>query len=45
VQADGMAALDALRGRLARAGLTAEIVSSTPGTQGVQGRLRIGDVP
>lgn len=45
VQADGMAALDALRGRLARAGLTAEIVGSTPGTQGVQGRLRIGDVP
>jgi general secretion pathway protein L len=45
VQAHDMAALDALRGRLARAGLTAEIVSSTPGTQGVQGRLRIGDVP
>lgn len=45
VQADDMAGLDALRGRLARAGLTAEIVSSTPGTQGVQGRLRIGDVP
>jgi general secretion pathway protein L len=45
VQADDMAGLDALRGRLTRAGLTAEIASSTPGTQGVQGRLRIGDVP
>jgi type II secretory pathway component PulL len=45
MQAPDMAALDALRGRLSHAGLTAEIVSSTPGTQGVQGRLRIGDVP
>ena len=45
VQAEGVGNLDALRQRLARTGLTAEIASSTPGTRGIQGRLRIGDSP
>ncbi len=41
LQAADVAGLDALRQRLQAAGLPAEITSSTPGTQGVQGRLRI----
>ncbi|HEX5755204.1 MAG TPA: type II secretion system protein GspL [Arenimonas sp.] len=42
LQAADVAGLDALRQRLAAAGLAVEIVASTPGSQGVQGRLRIG---
>lgn len=45
VQAANVADLDALRQRLAHAGLTAEIAGTTPGTRGVQGRLRIGAGP
>ena len=45
VQAGSVADLDALRQRLAHAGLTAEIAGTTPGTRGVQGRLRIGAGP
>lgn len=45
VQAGSVANLDGLRQRLTRIGLTAEIVGTTPGTQGVQGRLRIGAKP
>jgi len=42
VQAGDLASLDALRERLVQAGLAAELTGSTPGTQGVQGRLRLG---
>ena len=45
VQAGSVADLDALRQRLARSGLSAEIAGTTPGTRGVQGRLRLGAVP
>lgn len=45
VQAGSVADLDALRQRLTHAGLTAEIAGTTPGTRGVQGRLRIGAGP
>lgn len=45
LQAADVAGLDALRQRLLAAGLPVEITSSTPGTQGVQGRLRIGGAP
>lgn len=45
VQAGSVADLDALRQRLARAGLTAEIAGTTPGSRGVQGRLRLGAAP
>ena len=45
VQAPDVASLDGLRQRLAQAGLPTEITGTTPGTQGVQGRLRIGDQP
>jgi general secretion pathway protein L len=45
VQADDVAGIDALRQRLARAGLRVEIMGTTPGTRGVQGRLRIGAAP
>jgi len=45
VQADDVAGIDALRQRLARAGLRVEIMGTTPGTRGVQGRLRIGTAP
>jgi general secretion pathway protein L len=45
VQADDVAGIDALRQRLARAGLRVEIMGTTPGTHGVQGRLRIGAAP
>lgn len=42
LQAADVAGLDALRQRLQSAGLAVEILASTPGSQGVQGRLRIG---
>jgi general secretion pathway protein L len=45
VQAGSVADLDALRQRLARSGLNAEIADTTPGTRGVQGRLRLGAAP
>jgi general secretion pathway protein L len=45
VQAGSVADLDALRQRLARSGLSAEIAGTTPGTRGVQGRLRLGAAP
>jgi general secretion pathway protein L len=45
VQAGSVADLDALRQRLARSGLNAEIAGTTPGTRGVQGRLRLGAAP
>ena len=45
VQAGSVADLDAMRQRLARNGLNAEIASTTPGTRGVQGRLRLGATP
>jgi general secretion pathway protein L len=45
VQAGSVADLDALRQRLTRTGLNAEIASTTPGTRGVQGRLRLGAAP
>ncbi|MFC7301137.1 type II secretion system protein GspL [Cognatiluteimonas weifangensis] len=45
VQAGSVADLDALRQRLARAGLSAEIAGTTPGSRGVQGRLRLGAAP
>lgn len=45
LQAADVAGLDALRQRLVAAGLPVEITGSTPGTQGVQGRLRIGGSP
>ena len=45
VQAGSVADLDALRQRLARNGLSAEIASTTPGTRGVQGHLRLGAAP
>lgn len=45
LQAADVAGLDALRQRLATAGLVVEIVASTPGSQGVQGRLRVGGRP
>ncbi len=37
-----VAALDALRGRLAAATGRAELTAATPGTRGVEGRLRLG---
>lgn len=40
VQAPGIGDLDALAQRLARAGVPMDIAGATPGTQGVQGRLR-----
>lgn len=40
-----VADLDALRQRLSRAGLAAEITGTTPGTRGVQGRLRLAAAP
>jgi len=42
VSADDLAGLDALRERLRQAGLDAELDGTTPGTPGVQGRLRLG---
>lgn len=45
IQASGVADLDALRQRLSRAGIAAEIIGTTPGTRGVQGRLRLGSAP
>jgi hypothetical protein len=45
VQAGSVADLDGLRQRLARSGLHAEIADTTPGTRGVQGRLRLGAAP
>lgn len=41
LQVADVAGLDALRQRLQAAGLAVEITGSTPGTQGVQGRLRV----
>lgn len=40
VQTPGIGDLDALAQRLARAGVSMDIAGATPGTQGVQGRLR-----
>jgi general secretion pathway protein L len=45
VQAGSVADLDGLRQRLARSGINAEIADTTPGTRGVQGRLRLGADP
>lgn len=45
VQAADVVGLDGLRQRLVAAGLSAEIAGTTAGTQGVQGRLRIGTAP
>lgn len=42
VDAPDVAALDALRARLAGAGLSVELVGATPGSRGVEGRLRLG---
>lgn len=42
VDAPDVAALDALRARLAGAGLPVELVAATPGSRGVEGRLRLG---
>ena len=45
VQAPDLASLDSLRQRLVQAGLNAQITASTPGTQGVLGRLSLGAAP
>jgi general secretion pathway protein L len=45
VQAADVAGLDALGRRLDEAGLQADIVASTPGDRGVQGRLALGATP
>lgn len=42
VTAPDVAALDALRARLAAAALRVELTAATPGSRGVEGRLRIG---
>lgn len=42
VTAADVAALDELRARLAATGLAAELTAATPGSQGVEGRLRLG---
>lgn len=45
VQSADVAGLDALARRLGEAGLQADIVASTPGERGVQGRLALGAAP
>lgn len=42
VDAPDVAALDALRARLAAGGTRVELVAATPGSRGVEGRLRLG---
>jgi general secretion pathway protein L len=42
VDAPDVAALDALRARLAATGTPVELVAATPGSRGVEGRLRLG---
>ncbi|WP_255505596.1 type II secretion system protein GspL [Alkalisalibacterium limincola] len=42
VDAPDVAALDALRARLAGDGMRVELVGATPGSRGVEGRLRLG---
>lgn len=42
VDAPDVAALDALRARLAAGALPVELVAATPGSRGVEGRLRLG---
>jgi len=42
VDAPDVAALDALRARLAADGMRVDLVGATPGSRGVEGRLRLG---
>lgn len=45
VQATAVSDLDRLRQALAQSGLEAEITGTTPGTNGVEGRLHVREVP